>query len=68
MTPCSGCQYLMVGRWAPWCHKAGAPLLAVKKCPCPRIRRYFEPLDVRELVNKAYTFKTDSEDNVEESS
>ncbi len=50
---CSGCQYLMVGRWAPWCHKADAPLLAVRKCPCPRERRFFEPLDVKELVNKS---------------
>lgn len=64
---CSGCQYLMVGRWAPWCHKAGAPLLAVKICPHPHVRRYYEPLDVRELVSKSYTFKTDSEDNAEES-
>ena len=50
---CSGCQFLMVGRWASWCHKANAPLLAVKKCPCPHERRYFEPLDVKELVNKS---------------
>ncbi len=31
----------------------------VRRCPCPNERRYFEPLDVMELVNKSYTFKTD---------
>ena len=50
---CSGCQYLMVGRWAPWCHKAQAPLLAVKRCPCPRERSYFEPLDLKALVERS---------------
>ncbi len=50
---CSGCQYLIVGRWAPWCHKAQAPLLAVKRCPCPRERSYFEPLDLKALVERS---------------
>ena len=50
---CSGCQYLMVGRWSSWCHKAGSPLLAVKECPCPRERRFFEPLDVLDVVERS---------------
>ncbi len=52
-TSCLGCQHLMVGRWAPWCHKAGAPLLAVKRCPCPHERLYFEPLNVLDLIEKS---------------
>ncbi len=43
----------MMSRWAPWCHKANAPLLAVKKCPCPHERLYFEPLDVLEVVKRS---------------
>lgn len=50
---CAGCQYLMLGRWAPWCHKAKAPLLTVKECPCPREPVYFEPLDLREIVRRS---------------
>lgn len=50
---CAGCQYLMVGRWAPWCHKAQAPLLTVRECPCPRERSFFEPLDVTALVKRS---------------
>lgn len=53
MTACSGCEHLMLGKWAPWCHKAGTPLLAVVSCPCGRSPVYFEPLDVRELVQSA---------------
>ena len=53
MTPCSGCQYLMRGTWAPWCHKAGVPLLAVKECPCPPRPVHCEPLDVLELVERS---------------
>lgn len=53
MTSCQGCQHLMVGRWASWCHKADAPLLAVSECPCPHEKRYFEPLDVLEIVKKS---------------
>ena len=52
-TSCQGCQHLMMSRWAPWCHKAEAPLLAVKKCPCPHERLYFEPLDVLEVVKRS---------------
>lgn len=50
---CSGCQYLMRGRWAPWCHRADAPLLAVKECPCPHERVFYEPMDVRTLVERS---------------
>lgn len=50
---CFGCQYLMRGRWAPWCHRADAPLLAVKECPCPHERVFYEPMDVRALVERS---------------
>lgn len=49
---CYGCQYLMQSRWAPWCHKAHAPLLAVKECPCPRVRSFYDPADVMDLVQR----------------
>ena len=50
---CSGCQYLMQSRWAAWCHKAHAPLLSVRECPCPRDRMFYEPTDLMEIVRKA---------------
>lgn len=50
---CSGCQWLMFSRYAPWCMKAGCPLLLVTECPCPHEPVYFEPMDVRILVEKA---------------
>lgn len=50
---CSGCEWLMIGRWAPWCMKAGRPLLMVVSCPSPRVPVYYEPMDVRDLVERA---------------
>ena len=50
MTTCSGCEHLMLGKWAPWCHKANKPLLAVPSCPFGRRPVYFEPMDVNALV------------------
>jgi len=49
---CSGCQYLMQSRWVAWCHKAHAPLLAVKECPCPRERTFYEPFDVNDVIRR----------------
>ena len=53
MTTCSGCQYLMQSRWGVWCHKAHAPLLAVRECPSPRERMFYEPMDLLYVVRKA---------------
>ena len=50
---CSGCQYLMQSRWAEWCHKAHAPLLAVRECPSPRKRMFYEPMDVNDAIRRS---------------
>lgn len=50
---CPGCEWLMLGRWAPWCAKAERPLLFVDTCPCPRERLYYDPMDVDVLVQNS---------------
>ncbi len=31
---CKGCEYLMVGKWAPWCAFAGVPCAFVPEERC----------------------------------
>lgn len=52
-TGCAGCEWLMFGRWAPWCSKARTPLLFVKECPCPRERVFYESANVHDMVERA---------------
>ncbi len=53
VTSCTGCEYFMQSRWAAWCHKAHAPLLAVKECPCPRERTFYDPMNMKDAIRRS---------------